>query len=100
MPPLKYARTIKNLLSNSSTNDHVFRWKQKIEEYAPTIHHVKGHVNVEADALSRLPMIETNQGIEVMLIHHQIDPFNPLLNKYPLDLTIINNYQQLDPALL
>ena len=57
----------KNLLSNSSTNNCVFRWKQKIEEYAPTIHYVKGHVNVEVDVLSRLPMIETNQGVEAML---------------------------------
>ena len=30
----------KNLLSNSSTNDRVFRWKQKIEEFAPTLHYV------------------------------------------------------------
>ena len=89
-----------NLLFNSSTKDCVFRWKQKIEEYAPTIPYVKGHINVETDALRRLPKIETNQGIEAMLNHPQIDPFNPLMNQYPLDLTLINKYQQLDPALL
>ena len=77
----------KNLLANSSSNDRIFRWKQTIEEYAPTIHYVKGHTNVEADALSRLPMIEADQGIEAMLNHPQVDPFNPLLNQYPLDLT-------------
>ena len=27
----------KNLLANSSSNDRVFRWKQKIEEFGPTI---------------------------------------------------------------
>ena len=47
----------KNLLSNNSANDRVFRWKQKIEEFAPTIQYVKGHHNVEADALSRLPLV-------------------------------------------
>ena len=78
----------------------MFRWKQKIEEYAPTIQYVKGHTNIEADALSRLPMIDTNQGIEAMLNHPQIDPFNPILNQYPLDLILINKYQQLDSALL
>ena len=28
----------KNLFANSSTNDRVFRWKQKIEEFGPTIY--------------------------------------------------------------
>ena len=90
----------KNLLANSSTNNCVFRWKQKIEEYVPTINYVKGHTNVEADALSRLPTLENNQSIETILNHPQVDPYNPLLNKYPWDLTLINKYQRRDPALL
>ena len=38
----------KNLLASSSTNDRVFRWKQKIEEFAPTLHYVKGHTMLES----------------------------------------------------
>ena len=32
----------KNLLANSSTNDRAFRWKQKIEEFGPTIQYIQG----------------------------------------------------------
>ena len=76
----------KNLLVNSSTDNWVFRWKQKIEEFVLTLHYVKGPINQEADALSRLPIQESDQGIEVMLNNSQIDPSHPILNKYPLDL--------------
>ena len=90
----------KNLLANSSTNDRVFRWKQKIEEFGPTIHYVKGHTNTEADALSRLPFMENQGGMEVMLNYPQVDPNHPILNSYPLDLKLLHKYQQIDPALL
>ena len=43
----------KNLLSNSTVNDRVFRWKQKIQEFGPILNYMKGHKNIEADALSR-----------------------------------------------
>ena len=46
----------KNLLSNATVNNRVFRWKQKIQEYGPTIKYIKGQHNIEADALSRLPI--------------------------------------------
>ena len=93
----------KNLLANSSTNNRVFRWKQKIEEYTPTLHYVKGHTNIEADALSRLPSMNPNQAIEVMLNHPPVDPVdpsNPILDSYPLDLKLINKYQQSDQPLM
>ena len=90
----------KNLLANSSTNDRVFRWKQKIEEFAPTLHYVKGHTNIEADALSRLPSMNPKQAVEAMLNHPPVDPNKSILNSYPLDLKLINKYQQLDPPLM
>ena len=46
----------KNLLANNSDNNSVFRWKQKIQEYGPTLIYVKGKDNIAANALSRLPM--------------------------------------------
>ena len=90
----------KNLLANSSTNNHVFRWKQKIEEFGPTLKYVKGYTNIEADVLSRLPSIENKQAIEVMLNHSPIHPNGSILNRYPLNLQLIHKYQQLDQPLM
>ncbi len=83
----------KNLLANTTVNDRVLRWKT-----SPNLLYVKGQKNTEADALSRLPMMES--GMECMLNHPPLDPYNPLLNKYPLDLELITQYQQKDTALL
>ena len=90
----------KNLLANSSSNDRVFRWKQKIEEFGPTIKYVQGQTNIEADALSRLPLLDNQQGMEVMLNYPQIDLHHPILNSYPLDLRLLHKHQLLDAALL
>ncbi len=62
----------------------VFRWKTTIQEFGPIITYVKGHKNIEADALSRISMMEA--GMESMLNHPPMDPYNPILNRYPLDL--------------
>ena len=73
----------KNLLSNATTKNRAFRWKQKIQEFGPIILYVKGQDNVEDDALSRLPM--DIQAHEITLNHPPVDPHNPLFNKHPLD---------------
>ena len=80
----------KNLLANTSTNDRVFRWKQKIEEFGPTLQYVKGHFNTEADALSKLPLLENQQGIEAMLNYPQIDPSHPILQS-SIAIRLISN---------
>ena len=84
----------KNLLSNSTTNNRIFRWKQKIQEFSPTLIYVKRQDNVEADALSRLPMDIQSQ--EIMLNPPPVDQYNPLLNKHPLDLKYIQSNQDKD----
>jgi hypothetical protein len=38
------------------TNARVMRWRLMMEDYAPTIHYVKGEKNVVADTLSRNPI--------------------------------------------
>ena len=86
------------MLSNSTVNDRVFRWKQKIQEFGPILNYIKGHKNIEADALSRLPIAQDN--MEIMLNHPPSDPYNPLLNKNPMDLSFIQHYQMQDQALL
>ena len=55
---------------------------------------------MKADALSRLPTLGEQQNIETMLNHPQIDPHHHILNKYLLDLTLMNKYQQLDQTFL
>ena len=85
------------LLSNSTTNNRIFRWKQKIQEFSPTLIYVKGQCNVEADALCRLPM--DIQAHEIMLNHPPVDPHNPLFNKHPLDLKYIQSNQDQDAEL-
>ena len=79
-------------------NDRAFRWKQKIQEFGPILNYIQGHKNIEADDLSRLPI--THDNIEVMLNHPPLDPYNPLLNKNPMDLAFIQHYQRQDQALL
>lgn len=88
----------KNLLSNSTVNDRVFRWKQTIQEFGPILKYIKGHKNTEANKLSRLS--DDNSPIEVMLNHPPIDPYNPLLNKNPMYLTFIHHHQNHDQTLL
>lgn len=40
-------------------NSRVMRWRLLIQEYAPTLHYIKGGKNVVADALSRLMFEDT-----------------------------------------
>ena len=91
----------KNLLSDTSSNDRVFRWKQKIEEFGPLLNYIKGHRNIEADALSRLPVEHSfTTNVITMMNQPPTDPYNPLLNKNPLNLELIQEYQQQETNLL
>ena len=58
---------------------------------------MKGQDNVEANVLSRLPMDQ--QSHEIMLNHPPMDLRNPLLNKNPLDLKYIQEFQVKDTTL-
>ena len=69
-------------------------------EYGSTIQYMQGHSNVEADTLSRLPILAESQGIEVKLNHPPMNQHHPILNEYPLYLTLLLKYQRLDQPLL
>ena len=45
-----------NLLYKNLASARLIRWRMLLEEFGPTIQHVKGEKNVVADALSRLDM--------------------------------------------
>ena len=58
---------------------------------------IKGEDNIAADALSRLPISEnTDESIEVMLNHPPHYQYNPLYNRYPLNLHLIADEQNND----
>ena len=82
----------KNLLVTSNTNYRVFWWKQKIEEFGSNIQCVKGDTNVEADALRKLLTFTEQQDIEAMLNYRQVDSHLHILNKYLLDLILMQKY--------
>ena len=51
---------------------------------------------MEADSLSGLLLLENQKGMEIMLNNLQLDPAHLILNSHPLDLKLVNKYQQLD----
>ena len=57
-------------------------------DYGSTIQYMQGHSNVEADTLRKLLIIAESQGIEVKLHHPLMNHHHPILNEYPLDLTL------------
>ena len=88
-------------LAETSANDRVFRWKQKIEEFGPLMNYIKGQKNVETDALSRLPSeAHFSNNVTSMINQPSVDPNNPLLNKNPLALDLIQTFQEKEPLLI
>ena len=72
METLKYFRTIilehritvytdhNNLTFDNFTTEIMLLWRLILEEYSPEIKYIKGPDNYAADALSRLPLINSD----------------------------------------
>ncbi|MGH3054181.1 MAG: RNase H-like domain-containing protein, partial [Gaiellaceae bacterium] len=89
----------KNLTHHNFTSDRVLRWRLLIEDFRPTIRYVPGPTNIEADALSRLPVKES---IDATVALHDAYVYNPAydeVNFYPLDYELIYIHQQEDAEL-
>ena len=83
------------LKDHKNPNSRLFRWKLRLEEYNYSIQYKPGKINNNADALSRNPVMITNQSIketydEFIKFHSQtldIPNINPLkdeiFNKFP-----------------
>ncbi len=49
----------KNLMFNTLKTQRVLGWRNKVEEYSPTLHYIEGPRNILADNLSRLHCLVT-----------------------------------------
>ena len=78
-----------NLVCKSLTSDRVMRWRLYIEEFSPELLYLPGVDNEAADALSRLPLIETpaepdNPSTALSTLH--LDDAAPALDQYSADM--------------
>jgi len=90
-----------NLTYHKFTTQRVLRQRLYIEEYHPYFHHIAGHNNIIADALSRLPF-EENQFKDQVSTNNECLVNNPPMQElqYPLSYTSIAQNQQQDESLL
>jgi hypothetical protein len=87
----------KYLLAERSHNHRVFKWKQRKEKYNPNFVYIEGRKNIDAVVLSRLEMTEDEESSkEIMLNHPPGYPFDPIYNRYPLDLYLFADLQSGD----
>ena len=97
----------------SNSNSRVLRWRLLIEDFHPTIYHVPGDTNVEADGLSRLPAmsLSSSDGQEDLLSDDNNDLFhfesylnypepNPDDPVFPLAYDVISVHQTNDANLV
>jgi transposase InsO family protein len=84
----------KNLTFEKSTTDRVRRWKLIIEEYGPNLIYVKGHKNIIADALSRLPICEVPMDESYFFQECFADD-----DEFPLSFDVISEEQNNDELL-
>ena len=87
----------KNLVHESElkTSQRVMRWRLLLEEYGPEIVYIKGHKNVVADALSRLPKQgDIVDDVDAVLPFVPVDP-----TVFPVNLRTIQEQQVSDRSL-
>ena len=97
----------RNLTFNNMKSQRALRWRLIAEEYNVTIIHRAGKSNVAADALSRLPMMESEEPSSVRQAEERFNDsylFYPVQNYmdaiYPLGYKQMEEVQKNDPQLL
>ena len=63
------------------TGDRVYRWRLLLEDYGPEIEYLPGHLNVVADAISRLNFNDRNHSKHVN-VHKRERSLAVLLRSY------------------
>ena len=98
----------KNLTSATSTfrSQRVQNWRLLVEDFQPKLVYIKGEENIEADTLSRHPILELPDDSLLAATNDELsnqlaDSFLNLPNlDYPLSFEIIRQAQQADAQLL
>ena len=93
----------KNLTFENFTTERVLRWRLLLEEYGPVIEYVKGIHNDAADALSRLPLIDSAESEskitkEMLSESYSVDKLDA--DTFPLTYRMIDKYQRKDKNLI
>jgi hypothetical protein len=90
----------KNLIHNDLKSERVLCWRLLMEEHSPDIHHVKGPVNIVADALHRLPAADDPEKPYVMPSREELaDCFAKDVEEkwsFPISIALIKSFQQQD----
>mmetsp|Transcript_2824 Transcript_2824/g.7823 ORF Transcript_2824/g.7823 Transcript_2824/m.7823 type:complete len:1452 (-) Transcript_2824:296-4651(-) len=93
-----------NLLYKPLSSNRLQRWRILLEEYGPTVVHVKGENNVVADALSRLPMEHRDDDVS-NTTEEERTPLSYMSTtetesaEFPMKPTTVQKYQQKDKIL-
>jgi RNase H-like domain found in reverse transcriptase len=93
--PINIYTDHKNLTFSSFHTDHTIRWRLYVEEFGPSFHYIKGETNTGADALSRLNMVDTIEGVteamsEVYALNEEMNctiAYNILSEAQPKEFT-------------
>lgn len=86
--PIKIFTDHKNSIQAVFNNPQMLRWRLEIEEFGPEMKYIRGHDNIVADALSRLPFQE--EVVTASLVQAQKDSNHP----WQLSLVDIAEAQQ------
>ena len=92
----------KNLTYANFNTERVMRWRLILEEYGPELRYIKGPKNVAADALSRLPLKESEIDLENLAIDNAklFREKNFTARTMPVNLKTLQAEQQKDKELL
>ena len=93
----------KNLTFQNFTTERVLHWRLMLEEYGPEIKYIKGPNNDAEDALSRLPLInsdvtESDVTREQLVESYGVDQLYG--NTFPLTHRTINKDQRKEKNLI
>ena len=76
-----------------NTNARILRWRLILEDFAPTFKHIQGSSNIEADGLSRAPLLEGQKSFESFIF---FPPNVPNSVPYPMDFELLAQEQTQD----
>ena len=94
-----------NLTYKHFNSDRVMRWRLFIEEYSPDLRYIKGELNIAADALSRIgilnaPMEEAHFTESLRSEYYAFNEEELSEDAFPMSYAILGKAQSKDKAIL